>query len=351
MTQCQDGIDNDGDGQIDFPNDTGCVNRQDNSESGTSTGRCDEDDLDVEITVDDSSVEPGDEVEFEVTVINDGNESCEVTLRAELDNDLRFLFASSGGDDESNDLVLWRNLVIDEDDERTVRLEARVDRNADDGDTLEVEASIPGSDDTAEVRVNDSGGTTGGSSSSAPTDARISISKSADRSTAQPGDTVSYTLTLRNTGDRAATNVIVEDQFNAGQLSILDPAGGSVSGNGLRWTFDRIEANTTRTLRYTARISTSMRHGDVVQNNVTVTGGASASDSNLVRIVQQLPQTGITGGSLRGGSDYLSPVSVRTATRSENESAVATIVTVISWLATISTGVGAGALVGRKFLF
>jgi len=31
-TQCSDGIDNDGDGLVDYPNDTGCVNGTDNRE-------------------------------------------------------------------------------------------------------------------------------------------------------------------------------------------------------------------------------------------------------------------------------------------------------------------------------
>ena len=40
-SQCSDGRDNDGDGQIDYPADTGCYSREDNDETpGTSTSRC-----------------------------------------------------------------------------------------------------------------------------------------------------------------------------------------------------------------------------------------------------------------------------------------------------------------------
>ena len=34
LQQCSDGIDNDGDGQVDHPNDTGCTSPRDDSEAG-----------------------------------------------------------------------------------------------------------------------------------------------------------------------------------------------------------------------------------------------------------------------------------------------------------------------------
>jgi len=38
--ECNDGIDNDGDNQIDWPNDTGCGNKNDNDESDCGDGVC-----------------------------------------------------------------------------------------------------------------------------------------------------------------------------------------------------------------------------------------------------------------------------------------------------------------------
>ena len=38
LAQCEDGVDNDGDGRIDFPNDTGCANGDDNSENTEGGG-------------------------------------------------------------------------------------------------------------------------------------------------------------------------------------------------------------------------------------------------------------------------------------------------------------------------
>ena len=39
-TQCSDGVDNDGDGKIDFPNDPGCASSADDSEAGDGSPQC-----------------------------------------------------------------------------------------------------------------------------------------------------------------------------------------------------------------------------------------------------------------------------------------------------------------------
>lgn len=356
---CADGIDNDADGLIDY-NDPDChtdgsvgnpnsynPNGNETTNNGTN-GNCRSGDLDIEARALDNPVRPGDDLEYEITVTNDGNTSCNLDLRARLDKQTRFRDASSGGDESGSETVLWDNFVVPRDDERTVRLTVRVDRDAEDGDVLEMKASIPGHNDTVEVDVRDNGGSS--TSSTGSTGARITVSKSADRSTAQPGDVVSYTITVRNLGTTAATNVTIDDIYNSGQLSILDPAGGNVNGSTLRWTLDRVDGNTTRTLRYTARISSSMRNGDVVQNSVSVSGGGtSGNDSNMIRIITQLPQTGVGFGSMTNGSDT---THLQAVTNNSTSTAEASgVFSVLSVIATVIGGLGLGGTIGRKLLF
>ena len=65
--QCSDGVDNDGDGLVDFPQDPGCVNAQDNDESPRNIGN-----LDVEKVLN-GTITPGQNASYTITVRNTGN--------------------------------------------------------------------------------------------------------------------------------------------------------------------------------------------------------------------------------------------------------------------------------------
>jgi uncharacterized repeat protein (TIGR01451 family) len=51
------------------------------------------------------------------------------------------------------------------------------------------------------------------------------ITKSANHSTVATGDVVTYTLTIKNAGDLAATNYTVTDTYDAGAMTIDSPGG------------------------------------------------------------------------------------------------------------------------------
>ncbi len=67
LPQCRDGIDNDGDDLVDFPNDPGCSNPDDNDEGPRNIGN-----LDVEKTLQ-GQITPGQDATYLITVRNTGN--------------------------------------------------------------------------------------------------------------------------------------------------------------------------------------------------------------------------------------------------------------------------------------
>ncbi|TAE29229.1 MAG: DUF11 domain-containing protein [Cytophagales bacterium] len=104
---------------------------------------------------------------------------------------------------------------------------------------------------------SDNSGTTSFTVTLAPTP-QLVLTKQVDKSKAELGDTVSYTITLTNTGPVAATSVVVSDTFSAG-LSLV--AGSSVASSGTftpgasggTWTLASLPANATATLVFAAR--------------------------------------------------------------------------------------------------
>ena len=88
------------------------------------------------------------------------------------------------------------------------------------------------------------------------------LAKTVDKTTAEPGDTVAYTLTLHNTGNIALTNVNIKDQLPDHMTLSGDPtfdpdttkySGDLFKEDGL--TIDSVAAGATVTITYNAKIA------------------------------------------------------------------------------------------------
>lgn len=253
--QCQDSSDNDGDGFTDFPNDPGCSSRQDNDESndGVILRQCND------------------------SRDNDGDGYVDYP-------------ADPGCIDRQDDR---------EDDDLDRRRFECSDARDNDGDGLVDYPADPGCESRTDDRED---------SDRPSVDRGVTVLKIADRTEAQPGDLLSYTITVRNDSGRVIEDVVVEDTCDAGLLEIIDPGGAEViGGNLLRWRVGRMEQGGVRTFTYRGRVSLSARHGDSVSNRVRVSGRfGETSGSSTVRVIERLPQTG--GEELGGGNSYLTRV-------------------------------------------
>jgi len=89
--------------------------------------------------------------------------------------------------------------------------------------------------------------------STALQNADLRLSKTANRTLAAPGETITYTLTLRNDGPDPATGVVIHDSLPAGVLySSHAPGAAAVYSNGaLAWTVTGLAANSATTLTIT----------------------------------------------------------------------------------------------------
>ena len=162
----------------------------------------------------------------------------------------------------------------------------------------------------------------------------LSVEKWADRSEAQPNDDVHYTVVVHNDSDQDLENLQVVDTFIASQMTILNSGGGDASQGRLAWTIDTLAAGESETFSYTARMSNGLRHGDVVENTVTVRG---KSARYLVRIIKHLPQT--------GESDLLNPIAEErpyslTSTSSSQDTFPITVLLTLTLMGLSAGGVG-----------
>ncbi len=104
------------------------------------------------------------------------------------------------------------------------------------------------------------------------TELDLAITKVADDHSVVEGQLVKYTLTYWNNGDLAAENFTIVDDYDESYLSIVDAAGGVVSGGKITWTLagPLAKADGMKTITYTARVITDMPDKTTNIDNVVV---------------------------------------------------------------------------------
>jgi uncharacterized repeat protein (TIGR01451 family) len=110
-----------------------------------------------------------------------------------------------------------------------------------------------------------------------PTPSALAIAKTvADaggNNQAEPGENLTYTITVSNNGGSPATNVGVTDAFDANTTFVSASNGGSALGNVATWTGLTVPANGSLVLTLTVRVTAPLPVGvTVLRNGVVVTG-------------------------------------------------------------------------------
>ncbi len=238
----------------------------------------------VNVDVDDDEVDAGDEIDYEIRVRNNTNQSQTFDLTAFLDRDMDFVDANGGGDENGHE-VEWNDVFIGANDTKVLDLTVETDNDLNDGDSVRLRVETDCDSDSVDVDIRGERIARG--------EANLTIDKSVDRNEALPGDVLSYTLVVRNTGSDSIDNVVVDDIHTSPRLTIFSAPGGQIRGNAIHWDLGRMEVGAVRTLHYTASVSVDAQNGDLIPNTATVTApGQRASDSEFVRVIRILPQTG-----------------------------------------------------------
>lgn len=149
------------------------------------------------------------------------------------------------------------------------------------------DAAMPGAmEESSASAMSDGGVVTAGG---------VTVTEEPDRTEAQAGERLWFTVTISNKTNAAMRGIQVENAFPVGKLIIIDPAGGSVSGDQIQWTIDTLEAGQTRALRFQGQLAGGLKQGDSILNIVTVLGtnlSARIMGTSNVQVLSKLPKTG-----------------------------------------------------------
>lgn len=127
--------------------------------------------------------------------------------------------------------------------------------------------------------------------------AQVRLWVTAGQTEALPGASVPFTITVRNTGERALQNLMVSAEFDPQtmQTSGAIPMGGQEREGFILWNLPALESGRTWTLELPMQLSADVKQGAAAALNVNVLGeDLAAPEGRSVAVgVTGLPQTGV----------------------------------------------------------
>ena len=123
----------------------------------------------------------------------------------------------------------------------------------------------------------------------------LSITKTVSDATAKPGDTLTYTITVTNTGNVDLTNVVVTDEVDSANLKdvavTLD--GDTIS---LPYTIETLGQgeSESKTITITAMVKDNVANGTQIKNTATAASGDTTDASEEVTTTVNAPNLSVT---------------------------------------------------------
>ncbi|MBU0458062.1 DUF11 domain-containing protein [Patescibacteria group bacterium] len=227
----------------------------------------------LSVTVNDGHIaaKVGDELTYEIVIHNNQSKfisSIDVVNALPIYSE--FVVASDGGTWTGKE-VYWKGISVSPNGKRVLYVTGRVRSDAPLGAALRNGVRVASGHEAVDVtEVSDV--TVSQNAPAKPVKSNVLLRKVADRSEIRPGDTVSYSIYLRNTLDHAISNVVVEDRIDQAYTEILDGDVGQMVGDRIVWNIPVMEPGASWDVSYTVRISPNAPHGIGIANVVSVSG-------------------------------------------------------------------------------
>ncbi len=218
-------------------------------------------------TADVTEADPGDTIVYTLTYDNSGSGvATDVVLTDTIPENTTFVSSNPLYDGVSEDTYTWNIGTVAAYSSGTITITVSVDPGTPDGTLLHNTATLDYDDangnpydqltDYADVTVT------------AP---EMTFSKSADNSSADPGDTVVYTLYYENTGSGVATDVIVTDTIPEDTTFVSsDPGYDGVSGDTYTWNIGTVAGYSNGTITITVTVDPGTLDGTLLHNEATL---------------------------------------------------------------------------------
>ena len=207
---------------------------------------------------------------YDITVQNTGSaEATGVVIVDDYDEDLLDITDNDGGTD-NGDTITWSGVTISAGGSVSYTVTATPDDNVAPYDLIPDGTVIDNTITATMDTVEDS--TTISTTISSPTPI-LYVEKTDTPDPVADGATLTYVITVENTGNADATNVVIVDDYDQTILTITGTDGGTDNGDTITWDGGITIPNGGGSVSYTvtATVSPSAGDGTVIENDVSVT--------------------------------------------------------------------------------
>jgi uncharacterized repeat protein (TIGR01451 family) len=212
-----------------------------------------------------STAAPGDVITYTITYKNTGTGTAgHVWINDTIPADTTFVSASPGYTSVSGDTYTWHitNVATGA---YTITIKVRVDTGTPDKTSLLNKVTLDYTDANGHVYPQESDTAT-----VLVTAPKMTIVKTADVSTADPGDIITYTLTVKNVGTGVAAHVWINDTIPSDTTFVsASPTYTSVSGGTYTWHYTNVGAKTI-TITLKVRVNTGTPDNTNLKNCATL---------------------------------------------------------------------------------
>ncbi len=263
-SQCSDGIDNDHDGRVDYPQDDDCSSLDDDFEGIGLTGNF------ITVTDGKESVSPGGNMVYVITLKQQRQDARVVNVDFHLPNQGNIVSASDSGDVRPG-YVRWTNISVYKNVTRTITVNANVKPEAAVGQYMIARAIVEGQEATDTTLVENY---------VPPPSDRYKVSITDGHENVAPGQNLTYTVRVKNTSSQAVTtDVRASMPYMSEYLSISD--GGVRDNYNVTWRNVTLSAGEEKIFTYTVLVDRGAVNRFAIRARAYV-GSISALDETIV---------------------------------------------------------------------
>ncbi len=242
--------------------------------------------------------EPGDELLYTINVRNTGTRTVGIQVEDTLSSYAEFIAVDSMSPSQmkysigANKLIFY-NFSLATNETATIRYRVRISYAIPPGSVEFKNTARIYSTDEPNYFIDVSSSLTVVSGPNISLFQKGAKINGAEVRTGKPGDRIDYYITIRNTGNGAANNVVVEDIIDSNLT--VDPSsisdGGKLSQGRIVWEYLIIGVGITRTLRFSATVNIP------IENNYVIKNQASLYSQDIKKIFSDDPVTSVLGDS------------------------------------------------------
>jgi uncharacterized repeat protein (TIGR01451 family) len=224
------------------------------------------------VDVNGGALEPGDTIQYTLTLSNSGKVATgALQVSDPVDKNLESVgnIDNGGAFDASTGAVLWSLPAIPAGGATKVSFSAKVKAGVINGTTIANTATISGSELAKPVQLTANVKVQAQPAITLFSDAVVS----SGGATFKPGDSVTYTVSLQNTGNGVVNAAVLTSSYDAALTIVSASGGGVVQGQTVTWNLGTLQkGDAAKTLTIVAKLASIVAQDKPVTNQATLTG-------------------------------------------------------------------------------